>query len=94
MASKGGPALGDTLLGSAADALGPGVALMLGGVLTIAYVGAFLGRDNPVRRYTGAAEPAAPPVESAAGDKPPDEPARGDANLDTGQIIGNTIAPT
>lgn len=58
MTSKGGPALGDTLMGSAAGALGPGVALVVGGVLTIAYVGAFLGGDNPVRRYTGArAEP-------------------------------------
>jgi hypothetical protein len=84
MASKGGPALGDTLMGSAAGALGPGVALMLGGVLTIAYVGAFLGRDNPVRRYAGA---AAPP----AADTVP--PAQDDASLDKGQSIGNTIAP-
>jgi len=66
---------------------------MLGGVLTIAYVGAFLGRDNPVRRYAGAAEPAARPAETAD-DKPPDEPPADDPNLDTGQIIGNTIAPT
>ena len=94
MASKGGPALGDTLMGSAAGALGPGVALMLGGVLTIAYVGAFLGRDNPVRRYAGAAAPAAPPAGPASGGKPPGEPAEDDANLDTGQIIGNTITPT
>lgn len=54
MASKGGPAMGDTLMGSAAGALGPGTSLVIGGVLTIAYVGAFLGRDNPVRRYRGA----------------------------------------
>jgi MFS family permease len=54
MASKGGPALGDTLMGSAAGALGPAVALAVGGVLTIAYAAAFLGRDNPVRRYAGA----------------------------------------
>lgn len=80
MASKGGPALGDTLMGSAAGALGPSVSLMLGGVLTIAYVGAFIGRDNPVRRYAGAAEPAPP---EKAGD---------DAALDTAEI-GNTIAP-
>jgi hypothetical protein len=66
---------------------------MLGGVLTIAYVGAFLGRDNPVRRYAGAAEPATRPAEAAGGNAP-DEPAADDANLDTGQIIGNTIAPT
>lgn len=54
MASKGGPALGDTLMGAAAGALGPGTSLLLGGVLTIGYVGAFLGRDNEVRRYAGA----------------------------------------
>lgn len=57
MASKGGPALGDTLMGSAAGALGPGTSLVIGGALTIAYVGAFLGKDNPVRRYAGAREP-------------------------------------
>jgi hypothetical protein len=84
MASKGGPALGDTLMGSAAGALGPSVALLLGGVLTIAYVGAFLGRDNPVRRYAGA---AAPPAEDTV------PPAEDDASLDKGQNIGNTIAP-
>lgn len=54
MASKGGPALGDTLMGAAAGAMGPGTSLVLGGVLTIGYVGAFLGSSNPVRRYTGA----------------------------------------
>jgi len=54
MASRGGPALGDTLMGAAAGAMGPGVSLALGGMLTIGYVGAFLGSDNPVRRYTGA----------------------------------------
>jgi MFS family permease len=71
MASKGGPALGDTLMGSGAAALGPGVSLVVGGVLTIAYVGAFLGRDNPVRRYrgvepeTGSSGPPEPPVAEA-----------------------------
>jgi len=66
MASKGGPALGDTLMGSGAAALGPGVALVIGGVLTIAYVGAFLGKDNPVRRYRGTEpEPADVPVVGA-----------------------------
>jgi hypothetical protein len=54
---------------------------MLGGVLTIAFAGAFLGRDNPVRRYAGAAAPTAPPAQD-------------DASLDTGPSIGNTIAPS
>jgi MFS family permease len=62
MASKGGPALGDTLMGAAAGAMGPGVSLALGGVLTIGYVGAFLGSSNPVRRYTGARSAAAEPA--------------------------------
>lgn len=92
MASKGGPALGDTLMGSAAGALGPSVSLVLGGVLTIAYAGAFMGRDNPVRRYAGAAQPAARPGEATAGDKPGEDPAEDGVDLDAEQI-GNTIAP-
>jgi MFS family permease len=92
MASKGGPALGDTLMGSAAGALGPSVSLVLGGVLTIAYVGAFMGRDNPVRRYAGAAEPAARSGEAMAVDKPGEDPAEDGVDLDAGKI-GNTIAP-
>lgn len=91
MASKGGPALGDTLMGAAAGALGPSVSLVLGGVLTIAYVGAFLGRDNPVRRYAGAAGQGPRPAEAMAGGKPAD-PAVDGANLDTEQL-GNTITP-
>jgi MFS family permease len=68
MASRGGPALGDTLMGSGAAAIGPGSALAVGGMLTIAYVAAFVWRENPVRRYRGAApavEPAA--VEAGSG---------------------------
>ncbi|MET0448677.1 MAG: MFS transporter [Aeromicrobium sp.] len=53
MASRGGPALGDTAMGSAAGALGPGVALVLGGVLTCGVAVGFLGRGNTVRRYRG-----------------------------------------
>lgn len=69
MASKGGPALGDTLMGSGAAALGPGVSLVLGGVLTIAYVTAFLGRDNPVRRYRGATPLPAEAAAAAEADR-------------------------
>jgi MFS family permease len=67
MASKGGPALGDTLMGAGAAALGPGLSLAAGGVLTIAYVAAFLGRDNPVRRYRGAEPVVEAPAAAAAG---------------------------
>jgi MFS family permease len=93
MASKGGPALGDSLMGSAAAALGPAAALTLGGVLTIAYAGAFIAGGNPVRRYAGAAEPAARPGEAAAGDEQAGVPAQDGASLDTGQQIGNTVRP-
>jgi hypothetical protein len=65
MASKGGPALGDTLMGAAAGAMGPGTSLLLGGMLTIGYVGAFLGSSNPVRRYTGARAAEAEPAGAA-----------------------------
>jgi len=81
MASRGGPALGDTLMGSAAGALGPGVALLGGGVLTAAYAAGFLVRDNIVRRYVGAQVRDEPPIEE-----------RDDVSLDT-PAIGNTINP-
>jgi MFS family permease len=88
MASKGGPALGDTLMGSAAGALGPSVSLVLGGVLTIAYVGAFMGRDNPVRRYAGAADPA----EATAGETPAADP-EGGGESSHADHIENTGVP-
>lgn len=61
MSSRGGPALGDTLVGAVAGALGPVVALSLGGVLAALYPVVFLIRPNPVRVYAGVAaeeEPA------------------------------------
>jgi len=56
MASRGGPALGDTVIGGAAAAIGPAVALTLGGVVTAVFAAAHLGRRNPVRAYAGAEE--------------------------------------
>jgi MFS family permease len=82
MASRGGPALGDTLMGSAAGALGPALSLVCGGALTIGYAGMFLRRDNPVRRYAG---PRAGDEASRANED--------DESLDT-PAIGNTIVPT
>lgn len=67
MASRGGPALGDTAMGVAAGALGPAAALVLGGAVTITYAIAFLSRDNPVRRYTGARQPASAHWEGETG---------------------------
>lgn len=82
MASKGGPALGDSLMGSAAGTLGPGLSLVCGGVLTIGYVALFLGRDNLVRRYDGTR-----PADGIPGKNKDEE------GLDT-PGIGNTITPT
>jgi MFS family permease len=56
MSSRGGPALGDTLVGSVAGGLGPVTALTLGGVLAAIYAGVFIARPNPVRIYEGASE--------------------------------------
>ena len=53
MCSRGGPALGDTLVGAVAGVLGPVMALTLGGVLAATYAGAFTARPNPVREYRG-----------------------------------------
>jgi MFS family permease len=55
MASRGGPALGDTLMGGVAGLLGPVLALTLGGALAGVYAGGFLVRSNPVLAYTGVA---------------------------------------
>jgi MFS family permease len=56
MSSRGGPALGDTLVGAVAGVLGPVTALTLGGVLAALYASAFVVRPNPVREYQGVGE--------------------------------------
>jgi hypothetical protein len=53
VSSRGGPAMGDALVGALAGALGPAIALTIGAGITLSYVTAMLTRDNPVRRYTG-----------------------------------------
>ncbi len=53
MSSRGGPALGDTLVGAAAALLGPVTALTAGGLLAAAYAAAYLGRPSEVRAYRG-----------------------------------------
>ena len=55
MSSRGGPALGDTLVGAVAGVLGPVTALTLGGALAALYAGVFIVRPNPVRAYQGVA---------------------------------------
>lgn len=59
MASRGGPALGDTIIGSLASALGPITALSLGSVVPIGYAAALWVRGSRLRDYRTAGEPAA-----------------------------------
>lgn len=54
MASRGGPAAGDTLVGGVAAVTGPVPALVIGGVVTAVFAVAHLGRGNPVRGYARA----------------------------------------
>lgn len=61
MASRGGPALGDVLVGATAGLIGPVAALMAGGLVTAGYAGSLLVRPNVVRDYSRA-----PAVSSAA----------------------------
>jgi MFS family permease len=68
MSSRGGPALGDTLVGAAAGVLGPVTALTVGGAMAATYACAFLARTNPVREYRGvAAEEVDAPAPRAPG---------------------------
>ncbi|CAN5528867.1 MFS transporter [soil metagenome] len=56
MSSRGGPALGDTLIGAVAGVLGPVTALTAGGALAAVYACGFIVRPNPVRGYRGVGE--------------------------------------
>lgn len=53
MSSRGGPALGDVVVGAFAGLAGPVIALSVGAVATMAVAGAFSFRDNVVRSYRG-----------------------------------------
>lgn len=54
MSSRGGPAIGDVVVGSVAAAIGPVAALTLGGLTPIMVAAAFLSRRNVVRDYGSA----------------------------------------
>ncbi|WP_123023968.1 MFS transporter [Mycolicibacterium stellerae] len=56
MSSRGGPALGDTLVGAVAGAVGPVTALTIGGGLAALYAVVFMVRPNPVRSYLGVSQ--------------------------------------
>ena len=67
MSSRGGPAIGDVAMGAFAGAVGPVLALTLGGIGPMLVALAFWSRPNVVRDYRGvieddgAEEPVAPP---------------------------------
>jgi MFS family permease len=66
MSSRGGPALGDMLMGAFAGVVGPVVALTIGGLGPMLVAAGFASRPNRVRDYRGVVEeepvePVAPP---------------------------------
>jgi MFS family permease len=58
MSSRGGPALGDVIVGWVAGLLGPVTALTVGGLVSVVYPCAALLRGGRVRDYQGATEPS------------------------------------
>lgn len=73
MSSRGGPALGDVLVGAVAGLVGPVLALTGGGLVTAAYAASYLARRNIVREYAGVDqgdELPEPPAGESAGARP------------------------
>ncbi|MDK3255421.1 MFS transporter [Blastococcus capsensis] len=68
MSSRGGPAIGDVVMGAFAGVVGPVVALTVGGVGPMLVALGFWSRPNVVRNYEGVVEEESP-VEPVA---PPD----------------------
>jgi len=58
MSSRGGPAIGDLVIGGFAGVVGPVAALTVGGLGPLLTAGALLTRPNVVREYVGAVEAA------------------------------------
>lgn len=56
MASRGGPAFGDTIIGWLAGLLGPVSALSLGAFVPIGYAGLIFARSRRIRDYRAAAD--------------------------------------
>lgn len=78
MASRGGPAVGNTWIGWLAGTLGPVEALTVGGLFPVLYSAFWLVRGGRVRDYSGAREGragTAPPVPADARAAVPVEPA-------------------
>jgi MFS family permease len=57
MSSRGGPAIGDVVVGAFAGLVGPVAALTVGGFGPILVAASFWWRENVVRSYTGVVEP-------------------------------------
>jgi MFS family permease len=78
MSSRGGPAVGDVVVGAFAAVVGPVTALTVGALGPMIVGASFLLRGDVVRGYTGEmaeeAEPSGEP--KTAGPPPPDVPAR------------------
>jgi MFS family permease len=70
MSSRGGPALGDMLIGAVAGVVGPVVALTAGGVATTAYAASYLARRNIVREYVGVEDLEEPPAAESTDPRP------------------------
>ncbi|MBW3641077.1 MAG: MFS transporter [Actinobacteria bacterium] len=68
MSSRGGPAIGDVVIGAFASVVGPAAALTIGGFGPILVAAAYLSRPNVVREYASATVPDEPeaPVPPAA----------------------------
>jgi MFS family permease len=71
MSSRGGPAVGDVVVGSLAAAVGPVAALTLGALTPILVAAGFLSRRNVVRDYERAVVPAAEGDGTPVFDEPP-----------------------
>lgn len=71
MASRGGPALGDLMIGAVAGVVGPVVALTGGGFVTVAYAASYLARRTVVREYVGVEDEAREPTSDEGVDARP-----------------------
>ena len=66
MASRGGPALGDLVIGAFAGVVGPVAALTIGGLGPVLVSAVFRLRPNVVREYTSATVPAPPDTQPSS----------------------------
>ena len=74
MSSRGGPAVGDVVVGALASVVGPVAALTLGGLGPLLVAGAFLARPNVVREYASATVPEDDAAAEAPADARPTVP--------------------